>query len=142
MPVQTPMTPAPQTPSGASRYVWKALGAFFFVLGIVGVFLPILPTTPFLLLAVVCYARGDPVMRAKLMAHPRYGPALRAWFEHGIVSRRAKVLATILMSVGISVGLVLGRPQWGVGVALVASAAAVAIWLWMRPEHARNGPLA
>jgi uncharacterized membrane protein YbaN (DUF454 family) len=127
-------------PSGASRFVWKALGAFFFVLGIVGMFVILLPTTPFLLLAVACYARGDPAMRARLLSHRRYGPSLRAWFDHGIVSRRAKVLATVLMSAGISIGLAVARPHWGVSLALAASATAVAVWLWMRPERERDGP--
>jgi len=121
-----------------TRLLWKALGALFLGLGVVGVFLPILPTAPFLLLAVVCYARGDPVMRAKIMAHPRYGPPLKAFLDHGVVSRRAKVLAISMMTGGMGIGLGLTRPHWAVVVALVASAAAVSIWLWMRPERPRK----
>ena len=125
--------------SGLKRFLWKALGAVFLALGVVGVFLPIVPTAPFLLLAVVCYARGDPVMRARILAHPRYGPPLQAFLDHGIVARRAKVMATLLMAGGMGFGLWLARPHWLVDVVLVASATAVAVWLWMRPERVREG---
>ena len=138
MPSGTPRTQHQEPTGRLKRFLWKAAGAVFLALGVVGVFLPILPTAPFLLLAVVCYARGDPKMRARILAHPRYGPPLKAFLDHGVVSRRAKVLATLMMAGGMGLGLTLARPHWGVVVALVASASAVAIWLGMRPERERN----
>jgi uncharacterized membrane protein YbaN (DUF454 family) len=124
---------------GLMRFFWKASGAVSLALGVVGVFLPLLPTTPFLLLAVVCYARGDPAIRARILAHPRHGPPLQAFFDHGVVSRKAKLLATVMMAGGMGVGLWLARPHWAVDVALVATAAAFAVWLWMRPERESGG---
>ena len=66
-------------------------------LGIIGAFLPLLPTTPFLLLAAWAATRGSPELHRWLYEHERFGPTLVAWEEKRAVSREAKVLACILM---------------------------------------------
>lgn len=72
------------------RWVWLAFGHCCVALGAVGAFLPLLPTTPLLLLAAWAYARSSPALRAKLYNHPRYGATLHAWHEQGAIPRRAK----------------------------------------------------
>jgi uncharacterized membrane protein YbaN (DUF454 family) len=74
------------------------LGHFFFALGIVGAILPILPTTPFLLLAVVFYSRSNSKLHAWLMNNKYFGPSLQEWFNQGIIRTKAKILATIMIS--------------------------------------------
>jgi uncharacterized membrane protein YbaN (DUF454 family) len=66
-------------------------------LGIVGAFLPLLPTTPFLLLAAWAATRGSPELHKWLYEHERFGPTLIAWEEKRAVSREAKWLACALM---------------------------------------------
>jgi uncharacterized membrane protein YbaN (DUF454 family) len=61
------------------RHLWTAAGLFFVGLGAVGAFLPLLPTVPFLLLAVFCFARGNPAWEQRLLDHPKWGPPLREW---------------------------------------------------------------
>lgn len=129
-----------RTRSRAEIWTWRGLGAFFVALGTVGIFVPGLPTTPFLLLAAACYSRGDPVAREKLVSHPRYGPALRAWFDHGAVSRRAKVLATTVMSISVSIGIYVSGMKPGMAALVVVTVSCVAVWLWMRPERAPAPP--
>jgi uncharacterized membrane protein YbaN (DUF454 family) len=128
------------TPGGRARpraqiWAWRAAGIAFVAIGTVGVFVPGLPTTPFLLLAAACYSRGDPVARERLVSHPRYGPALRAWFDHGAVARRAKVLATLVMAASVSIGIVVSGMGMGLAAVVVATVALVALWLWSRPER-------
>jgi hypothetical protein len=125
----------PRPRSRAEIWAWRSAGIAFVAIGTVGVFVPGLPTTPFLLLAAACYSRGDPVARAKLVAHPRYGPALRAWFDHGAVSRRAKVLATVVMAVSVSIGIWVGDLGPALAAVVVGTVACVAGWLWARPER-------
>lgn len=72
--------------------------------GIVGAFLPVLPTVPFLLLAAFCFARSNPAWERRLLAHPRWGPPIRDWRERRAISRRAKLaaLATLAGSAAIA----------------------------------------
>ncbi len=126
--------------SRAEIWIWRGFGIFFVALGTVGIFVPGLPTTPFLLLAAACYSRGDPVAREKLVSHPRYGPALRAWFDHGAVSRRAKVLATVVMSISVSIGIWVSGMSLALASIVVLTVSGVALWLWLRPECAPQQP--
>ncbi|MCJ9671243.1 MULTISPECIES: YbaN family protein [unclassified Neorhizobium] len=85
------------------RLLFLALGWLFVAIGIVGAFLPVLPTTPFLLLAVACFARSSPRLEAWLLEHPKFGPSLRSWREKGAIARKAKVAAISLMAVSYAV---------------------------------------
>ena len=90
------------------RLVWTLAGLAALGLGILGAFLPLLPTVPFLLLATFCFARGSERLHRWLLAHPRFGPAILNWQEHGAISRKAKVAAVITIVLTFSVSLVLG----------------------------------
>ena len=80
------------------RRAWLALGLFFVGLGSVGAVLPLLPTTPFLLLAVYCASRSSPALHAWLYSHPRFGPLLRDWRDHRAIRPRAKITALVLVA--------------------------------------------
>lgn len=66
-------------------------------LGAVGAVLPVMPTTPFLLVALWAGARSTPRLRFRLYRHPRYGSALRAWHRHGVVPPQAKAAACLAL---------------------------------------------
>ena len=80
------------------RGLWLTAGMLFLGLGLLGVLLPILPTTPFLLLAAWCFARSSPRLEAWLLEHRVFGPPLRDWRERGAINRRAKILSCLLMA--------------------------------------------
>jgi uncharacterized membrane protein YbaN (DUF454 family) len=106
------------------RALWVTLGSIFVVIGAIGVVLPLIPTTPFLLLATACYARGSQRLDDWLHGHPRFGPTLKAWRDHRAVPWRAKLLAAALLTFSVAYAWgcpVSGVPQYGqVGVAVVA----------------------
>ena len=82
------------------RASWTAAGLASLVLGVLGIFLPLLPTTPFVLLAGFCFARGSPRWEAWLLNHARFGPMVRNWRARHVIPLRAKQLAWTMMTIG------------------------------------------
>ena len=81
--------------------VLKVMGIFFVGLAILGVVLPILPTTPFLLVAAACFAKSSPEMQRRLLANKTFGPLIHDWQKYRSIPRKAKRIAllTIILSV-------------------------------------------
>ncbi|WP_332309296.1 YbaN family protein [Pseudomarimonas arenosa] len=117
------------------RWLWSALAWLCFGLGLLGVILPGLPTTPFMLLAAACAAKGSPRLRTWLIEHAVFGPAIRDWETQGAVSRRAKWFALGTMGLCAAVLWLLEVPGWSLAAAVV-SMGVVAVWLWRRPDPA------
>ncbi|MFH1807113.1 MAG: YbaN family protein [Pseudomonadota bacterium] len=94
------------------RWMWFVVGWVCFSLGAVGVVLPVLPTTPFMILALGAFARSSPRFRQWLYQHRLFGPSLRRWAEHRIIPLRVKLIALAAMALSlIYVGLIV-RPPW------------------------------
>src|SRR5690606_22208292 len=72
------------------RGFYLVLGLAFVGTGLVGAFLPVLPTTPFMILAAACFARSSTRLEAWLLGHERFGPVLREWRARRAIPRRAK----------------------------------------------------
>ena len=117
------------------QWLFKALAISSLALGIIGAFVPVLPTVPFVLLAAWAATRGSPRLAHWLENHPRMGPMIMDWRRGGIVSRKAKWWATVMMSGGAVTMAWLVRPWWMPAVA-ISIMATVGIWLWQRPEQA------
>ncbi len=82
------------------RGLFLALGLALVALGFVGAFLPVLPTTPFLILAAACFARSSKRLESWLLEHRRFGPVLREWRLRGAIPRKAKLMALAGTSFG------------------------------------------
>jgi len=101
-------------------------------LGVIGVFVPGLPTVPFVLLAAFCASRGAPALRMRLEQHPSFGPMIRDFERSGAVSRGAKRMASLMMALCSALLAWLSTPlAWAIASLCMAS---VAFWLWRRPE--------
>lgn len=101
-------------------------------LGIIGIFVPGLPTTVFILIAAWAAARSSPRLSAWLQSHRQFGPLLRDWRDGGKVSRRAKCAAALMMAV-CAILLFLTRATW-LASSITALMGGVLLWLWRRPE--------
>lgn len=113
--------------------LWRTLALACLILGIVGIFVPGLPTTPFLLVAAWAGGRGWPQFEAWLLAHPRHGPPIRRWRDHRAVPRRAKWFASAMMVASTALIALTSAPL-AVKLGVPSLMLAVAIWLWRRPE--------
>ncbi|HSW26641.1 MAG TPA: YbaN family protein [Burkholderiaceae bacterium] len=119
------------------RLLWAAAGVLALVTGIVGIFVPLLPTTPFVLLAAFCFSRGSERCERWLLAHPRLGPIVRDWRAERAVPLRAKQLAWLMMATAClwSAVTLPARVAW----LPLLVCAATALLLWRLPTR-RAGP--
>ena len=117
------------------RFVYIAIGCFMVALGVVGIFLPLLPTTPFLLVAVWAFTRSSPRLEAWLINHPRLGPPLRDWRERGAIPGRAKIVAVAAMAASLVYILLLPSiPLYG-KIATAVLLACCATFILTRPSR-------
>lgn len=114
------------------RHLWLAGGVASVGLGVIGAFLPVMPTTVFLILAAFCFARSNPEWEARLLDHPRHGPTLRAWRTRRAIPRAGKIgaLSTMALSVAVT-GLLAG---WMWSLIPLAVLATIGAWIATRPE--------
>lgn len=85
-----------------SKILLLGLGWTCVALGIVGIALPVLPTTPFLLVAAWAFARSSPRFREWMLTHKTLGPYVNDWYETGSIPARAKLLAITVMTVSMT----------------------------------------
>jgi len=117
------------------RTLWLLIGLTSLVLGIIGVVLPLLPTTPFVLLSAYCFARSSPRLHDWLLGHRLFGPLIANWERHRAISPRAKLLAILSMAGVLGLSVAMGAPERVILIqALILPAAA--LFVVTRP----NGP--
>lgn len=117
----------------AKRMLWTGAGVISLGLGLLGIPLPLLPTTPFLLLSVFCFARGSERLHDWLVHHPKFGPPIHEWRAHGAISRKAKVAAGIAMLAAFLIAFIAGAPKMAL-IAQIAVLCCVGLFLFTRPE--------
>lgn len=106
------------TPPPAQRrrvLVYRAIGFAAVALAAVGVVLPVMPTTVFLLIALWAFARGSPELAERLRQHPTYGRLIRDWEERGAIPTRAKVAAVTMMALSWGLVAYTTRSVWIAG---------------------------
>ena len=115
------------------KYFWIGLGSLSVALGVIGIFLPVLPTTPFLLLAAWSFSQGSKRLHQWIMSHPTLSPPIKDWQTHRSIKRRVKILASISMLAVFALTLSMSVPGWAVTAqALILTA--VSVFIWSRPE--------
>lgn len=107
------------------------------MLGLIGIFLPLLPTTPFVLLAAACYARGSRRFYDWLLAQRTFGPIIHEWERHRSIPYKTKITAVALMSLTLGTSIVFFvEPLWLKGL-LAVMGVGLAVWLYRMPSRDR-----
>lgn len=115
------------------RWLLQGLAALSLLLGLIGIFLPVLPTVPFILLSAWAAARSSPRLLAWLENHTVFGPMLIDWRRGGVVRKPSKWAATLVM--GASAAFMLATvSRWWIALLAIICMACVLLWLWHRPE--------
>ena len=125
----------PTVSSPLLRSLLLAGGLLSTALGVLGIFLPLLPTVPLLLLAAACFARSSPQCYAWLLDHPRLGPMFSDYLDGNGIPLRAKVWAILVLWTSLSLSTLLLAPILPVKLTLLAVAIGVTIYLLRLPTR-------
>jgi len=119
------------------RGLLVACGVLCVALGAAGLVLPVLPTTPFMLLAAFCFARASPALHRRLVESRLFGPTIREWQRHHAIPWRTKLTAIALMSATLTVSIVFFVRPLALQLALAALGVVLAAWLYRIPSRDR-----
>ena len=113
------------------RLTYLLIGHACMAMGFVGIFVPLLPTTPFVLLAAACYSRGSERFNTWLHQHHRFGPMIHSWRDHRAIGLRSKIAATIMVGASITYSAIRLDAPWNVVALLIG--ATVLTFILSRP---------
>ncbi len=119
------------------RLLWNIAGLAFFTIGVVGAFLPLLPTVVFMLLAAFCFARGSRRLHGWLMNHRQFGPAIHDWHQHGAIRRSAKRMAMVAIAFSFALSVGIGVAVWVLALQAMVLGG-VSVFILTRPEGPRS----
>ena len=120
------------------KYTYVILGWLSFSIGLVGVFLPLLPTVVFWIIAVWLWSKGSPELMQKVYENPQFGAQIKAFMEKGVVSRKGKVAAVISMTISYLLFQLIVTPTFITGLIVASVLIFIALWLISRPEQSVN----
>lgn len=125
--------------SFALRLLFAGLGVIFAALGLAGIFLPVLPATPFLLLSAACFARASTRVYNWLLNHTLFGPLILEWRRHRAMPYRTKLGALILLAVSLAASITLFLEDWRAQAVLAVFGVGLGMVLWRIPS--RDAPV-
>jgi len=117
------------------KLTYIVLGWLSFSIGLIGVFLPLLPTVVFWILAAWFWSKGSPELVAKIYENEKYGSQIEAFLKYGVVSRKGKTAAVISMTISYCLFQLIVIPSFKLGLAIAILFILINLWLISRPEH-------
>ena len=119
------------------RWFLLGIGYLSFATGFVGMFLPLLPTTVFWIIAAICFAKSSPSMYRRIISWPGLGPVIGDFLDHGVIGRRSKTISLVGMALASAVILFIGIGVPATSAALIGISGA-AYYVTTRPANPRS----
>ncbi|RJP32224.1 MAG: DUF454 domain-containing protein [Candidatus Omnitrophota bacterium] len=119
-----------------ARWLWIGAGAISLILAIIGIILPLLPTTPLVILAAYCFSKSSPHLHQWLQTNHYFGSLLRDWEQYGIIRTKSKITATIAMVGLFCLSFYLTAIKTSVKILLSLLAFFILLYIWSRPANA------
>jgi len=116
------------------KYLLISFGMFFIALGIIGAVLPILPTTPFLILALTCFANSSPKFHQILLNNPWFGSALQQWEQNRSINKQTKIKAMLLIILSFAISITLLHDKFQLQLGLLILGCILLFFIWRIKE--------
>lgn len=120
------------------RITYLCAGHLSLIIGMIGVVLPLLPTTPFVLLSAFFYSRSSITLHQKLLSNKLFGHLIREWENHGVIPFKAKCLSTLMMIVMISYPMMYSPMNTSLKFAVISCIFLSFAYIWSRPSLANT----
>lgn len=121
------------------RWLYFVVGITALLMGILGIFLPILPTTPFILLAAACFARSSERFHVFLLNSRVTGPIIYQWCAHRSIPRRVKRWVYLMMALSFGSSILIVSLYW-LKLMLISLAIVLTIFIWRIPVRGTDIP--
>lgn len=117
------------------KILYQVGGSISIGLAMTGLFLPVLPTTPFVLLAIFLFGKSQPEKIQEIMQHPRLGPFVQDYLDPHGIPLKSKIKALLVLWLSILISVTFFIPLIAIKILILSIASMVSIWIWMKPTR-------
>ena len=117
------------------KILYQVGGSISIGLAMTGLFLPVLPTTPFVLLAIFLFGKSQPEKIQEIIQHPRLGPFVQDYLDPQGIPLKSKIKALLVLWLSILISVTFFIPLIAIKLLILSIASLVSIWIWMKPTR-------
>ena len=117
------------------KILYQVGGSISIGLAMPGLFLPVLPTTPFVLLAIFLFGKSQPEKIQEIMQHPKLGPFVQDYLDPQGIPLKSKIKALLVLWLSILISVTFFIPLIAIKLLILSIASLVSIWIWMKPTR-------
>ena len=117
------------------KFLYQVGGSISIGLAMTGLFLPVLPTTPFVLLAIFLFGKSQPEKIQEIMQHPKLGPFVQDYLDPQGIPLKSKIKALLVLWLSILISVTFFIPLIAIKLLILSIASMVSIWIWMKPTR-------
>ena len=117
------------------KILYQVGGSISIGLAMTGLFLPVLPTTPFVLLAIFLFGKSQPEKIQEIMQHPKLGPFIQDYLDPQGIPLKSKIKAMLVLWLSILISVTFFIPLIAIKMLILSIASLVSIWIWMKPTR-------